>query len=149
MVIVYKESPINWHLLGHNIQVDNYGLVNLVAEGSAVVVELVRNDLNGEQLAGELLALLEPARNQEVRNELHGGFSEAWRAGETRNEQPQAFWSSCAHKRQPSDTQSFSQVDSFRSQTCSHWVLYALGRAVRIAFAPRLTHRASERSCIK
>ena len=69
MVIVYKESPINWHLLGRLIQVDNYGLVNLVA-GREVVTELMQNDLNGEQLARELLALLEPARNQTLRNEL-------------------------------------------------------------------------------
>mgnify|MGYP006174282679 CR=1 FL=1 len=69
MVIVYKESPINWHLLGRLIQVDNYGLVNLVA-GREVVTELMQNTLNGEQLARELLALLEPARNQTIRNEL-------------------------------------------------------------------------------
>ena len=69
MVIVYKESPINWHLLGRLIQVDNYGLVNLVA-GREVVAELMQNKLNGEQLARELLALLEPVRNQTLRNEL-------------------------------------------------------------------------------
>jgi lipid-A-disaccharide synthase len=69
MVIVYKESPINWHLLGRLIQVDNYGLVNLVA-GRKVVTELMQNELNGEQLARELLTLLEPERNQTIRNEL-------------------------------------------------------------------------------
>ena len=69
MVIVYKESSINWHVLGRLIQVDNYGLVNLVA-GRAVVTELMQNDLNGEQLARELLALLDPERNQIIRNEL-------------------------------------------------------------------------------
>ena len=70
MVIVYKESPINWHLLGRLIQVDNYGLVNLVA-GREVVTELMQNKLNGEQLARELLALLEPERNQMLREEMH------------------------------------------------------------------------------
>jgi lipid-A-disaccharide synthase len=69
MVIVYKESPINWHLLGRLIQVDNYGLVNLVA-GREVVTELMQNELNGEQLARELFALLEPARTQTIRSEL-------------------------------------------------------------------------------
>jgi lipid-A-disaccharide synthase len=69
MVIVYKESPINWHLLGRLIQVDNYGLVNLVA-GREVVTELMQNDLNGEQLAGELITLLEPERNQTIRDEM-------------------------------------------------------------------------------
>ena len=69
MVIVYKESPINWHVLGRLIQVDNYGLVNLVA-GREVVKELMQNELNGEQLAQELMALLAPERNQTVRDEM-------------------------------------------------------------------------------
>jgi len=69
MVIVYKESPINWHLLGRLIHVDNYGLVNLVA-GRDVVTELMQNELNGEQLARELLTLLEPARNQTIRDAM-------------------------------------------------------------------------------
>lgn len=69
MVIVYKESPINWHLLGRLIQVAHYGLVNLVA-GREVVTELMQNELNGEQLARELLGLLEPAHNQRIRKEL-------------------------------------------------------------------------------
>jgi lipid-A-disaccharide synthase len=69
MVIVYKESPINWHLLGRLIQVDNYGLVNLIA-GREVVTELMQNELNGERLAGELLALVEPERNQTIRKEM-------------------------------------------------------------------------------
>ena len=69
MVIVYKESPTNWHLLGSLIQVDNYGLVNLVA-GRELVTELMQNELNGEQLASELLALLEPERNQMLREEM-------------------------------------------------------------------------------
>ena len=69
MVIVYKESPINWHLLGRLIQVDNYGLVNLVA-GRDVVTELIQNELNGERLSSELLALLEPERNQMLREEM-------------------------------------------------------------------------------
>lgn len=69
MVIVYKESPINWHVLGRLIQVDNYGLVNLVA-GRDVVTELMQNELNGEELARELLTLLEPERNQTIRDEM-------------------------------------------------------------------------------
>ena len=69
MVIVYKESPINWHLLGRLIQVDNYGLVNLVA-GREVVAELMQNELNGERLARELLGLLDPKRNQTLREEM-------------------------------------------------------------------------------
>lgn len=69
MVIVYKESLLNWHLLGRLIQVDNYGLVNLVA-GREVVSELMQNELNGEQLARELFTLLEPERNRTIRDEM-------------------------------------------------------------------------------
>jgi lipid-A-disaccharide synthase len=66
MVVVYKESAINWHLLGSLITVDHYGLVNLVA-GERVATELMQDDLNGERLASELLLLLEENRNTEAR----------------------------------------------------------------------------------
>jgi lipid-A-disaccharide synthase len=69
MVIVYKESLVNWNTLGRLINVDFYGLVNLVA-GEEVVTELMQDDLNGEKLAAELLSLLEPKRNQNLRERL-------------------------------------------------------------------------------
>jgi lipid-A-disaccharide synthase len=70
MTIVYKESTINWHTLGRLINVDHFGLVNLVA-GERVVNELMQSDLNGETLAAELLSLLEAKRNENMRNRLH------------------------------------------------------------------------------
>ena len=70
MVIVYKESPINWHTLGRLINVEHYGLVNLVA-GDRLAAELMQNDLTGERLAQELLPLLEMDRNQQMRAELN------------------------------------------------------------------------------
>jgi lipid-A-disaccharide synthase len=69
MVVVYKESFINWHTLGRLINVDHYGLVNLIA-GEGVATELMQDELNGERLARELLALLEPARNSQMRTQL-------------------------------------------------------------------------------
>jgi lipid-A-disaccharide synthase len=83
MVIVYKESMINWHVLGSLITTEHYGLVNLVA-GDRVATELMQDDLNGERLANELLSLLDQERNaamrsrlQEVAHELgEGGASE-------------------------------------------------------------------------
>lgn len=69
MVIVYKESPINWHVLGSLINVDHYGLVNLIA-GTRVVTELMQNDLDGTRLSRELMDLLNPNRSVEVRREL-------------------------------------------------------------------------------
>ncbi|MCU1264677.1 MAG: Lipid-A-disaccharide synthase [Acidobacteria bacterium] len=70
MVIVYKESPVNWHTLGRLITADHFGLVNLVA-GKRVVTELMQNDLNGEKLGAELLALLKPEQNQAMKIKLH------------------------------------------------------------------------------
>ena len=69
MVIVYKESPINWHTLGRLITSPFYGLVNLVAE-KEVVKELMQDELTGERLAAELTRLLEPATNQAIRTSL-------------------------------------------------------------------------------
>jgi len=69
MVIVYKESFLNWHLLGSLITAEHYGLVNLIA-GRRIVTELMQNELNGERLARELLDLLDPDRNRAMRDEL-------------------------------------------------------------------------------
>jgi lipid-A-disaccharide synthase len=69
MVVVYKESLINWHTLGRLITVDHYGLVNLVA-GERVATELMQNDLNGERLANELLLLLDRETNEDARMRL-------------------------------------------------------------------------------
>ena len=69
MVIVYKESPINWHVLGSLIRVDHYGLVNLIA-GRRVAHELMQHELDGARLSRELIDLLDPDRNRQVRREL-------------------------------------------------------------------------------
>lgn len=69
MVVVYKESAVNWHTLGRLITVPHYGLVNLVA-GGEIAKELMQTDLTGENLAHELLALLDPNRNKAAREEL-------------------------------------------------------------------------------
>jgi lipid-A-disaccharide synthase len=69
MVVVYKESLINWHTLGRLITVDHYGLVNLVA-GERVATELMQDDFNGERLANELLWLLDKKTNEDARTRL-------------------------------------------------------------------------------
>jgi lipid-A-disaccharide synthase len=78
LVIVYKESPVNWHTLGRLINVPHFGLVNLVA-GREIAKELIQNDLIGDNLAGELLRLLEEETNARAREGLH---SVAHRLGE-------------------------------------------------------------------
>jgi lipid-A-disaccharide synthase len=70
MVIVYKESAINWHVLGSMITAEHYGLVNLIA-GERMVTELMQDNLNGDQLAAELIGLLDEERNQAMRTRLH------------------------------------------------------------------------------
>ncbi len=70
LVIVYKESAINWHTLGRLINAEHFGLVNLIA-GERMVTELMQQDLTGEKLSGELLCLLDTERNQSMRARLH------------------------------------------------------------------------------
>jgi lipid-A-disaccharide synthase len=69
LVVVYKESPINWHVLGSLINAEHYGLVNLIAQ-SRLATELIQSDFTGPRLAVELLSLLESERNAAVRKEL-------------------------------------------------------------------------------
>jgi lipid-A-disaccharide synthase len=66
LVVVYKESALNWHTLGRLISVEHYGLVNLVA-GARVAPELMQDDFDGASLARELLTLLEPTNNERAR----------------------------------------------------------------------------------
>ena len=69
MVVVYKESPINWHTLGRLITVPHYGLVNLIA-GKEIAKELMQDQLLGNNLVRELLKLLEPETNNAMRSSL-------------------------------------------------------------------------------
>lgn len=71
MVIVYKESNINWHTLGRLITAEHYGLVNLVA-GERLVTELMQDELNGQRLAQELIHLLNDQTNLRFRESLQG-----------------------------------------------------------------------------
>ena len=69
MVVVYKESPVNWHTLGRLIRVQHFGLVNLVA-GKEIAKELMQDNLTGKNLVQELVKLLEPERNKVARDQL-------------------------------------------------------------------------------
>ena len=71
LVIVYKESALNWHTLGSLITAEHYGLANLIA-GRRIGTELIQDQLTAESLARELLSLLEPDRNAAMRAELKG-----------------------------------------------------------------------------
>jgi lipid-A-disaccharide synthase len=69
MVVVYKESPINWHTLGRLITVEHYGLVNLVA-GREIAKELMQDQFTAENLSTRLLELLDPETNKTMRANL-------------------------------------------------------------------------------
>jgi len=69
MVVVYKESPINWHTLGRLITVSHFGLVNLVA-GKEIAKELMQDQYTAENLSTRLLELLEPETNRAMRASL-------------------------------------------------------------------------------
>jgi len=69
MVIVYRESPINWHVLGRLINTDHFGLVNLVA-GERIVPELMQADFTGQQLAVQIISLLGAEENDGMRKRL-------------------------------------------------------------------------------
>src|SRR6185503_18671869 len=69
MVVVYKESAINWQTLGRLTHPDHYGLVNLLS-GRRMMTELIQNELTGERLATEIISLLEPKRNHALRLQL-------------------------------------------------------------------------------
>ena len=82
MAIVYKTSVLNYKLLRPLIDVEHFGLINLIA-GERVAAELIQDEFTGDALAAELLRLLAPAENKRVRERLknatdklgHGGAS--------------------------------------------------------------------------
>ncbi len=80
LVVVYKESALNWHTLGRLIRVEHFGLVNLIA-GERVAPELMQNELTGESLANELLALLNPERNASTRSRLRAAAARLGEGG--------------------------------------------------------------------
>jgi lipid-A-disaccharide synthase len=70
LVIVYKESALNWRTLGSLITTEHYGLVNLIAQ-RRLATELIQDEFTGETLARELLSLLDPRRSVQMRTELN------------------------------------------------------------------------------
>ncbi|HYO99142.1 MAG TPA: lipid-A-disaccharide synthase [Pyrinomonadaceae bacterium] len=83
LVVVYKESFLNWHTLGRLITTEHYGLVNLVA-GERIAPELMQNDFTGDSLAAELLKLLDADRNAATRERLRAVTSGLGAGGASR-----------------------------------------------------------------
>jgi lipid-A-disaccharide synthase len=57
MVIIYKLAPFTYQLAKHLVKVPNIGLCNIVA-GETVVQELIQDQANPENIAGEIGSLL-------------------------------------------------------------------------------------------
>ncbi|QQS33632.1 MAG: lipid-A-disaccharide synthase [Acidobacteriota bacterium] len=82
MAVVYKTSALNYKLLRPLIDVEHFGLINLVA-GKRVAREMIQDELTPEDLAKELQRLLVPETNRKMRRDLaeaveklgHGGAS--------------------------------------------------------------------------
>jgi lipid-A-disaccharide synthase len=82
MVIVYKGTALNYALLKPLISVEHYGLINLIA-GERIAKELIQHEFTAAAVSAELLRLLDPGENAEMREKLshareklgHGGAS--------------------------------------------------------------------------
>lgn len=80
--IVYKTSAFNYKLMRPLIDVEHFGLINLIA-GERVAKELIQDDLTPKALSDELFRLLKPPENASMREKLkaaadklgHGGAS--------------------------------------------------------------------------
>lgn len=88
MVIVYRLAPLTYALGRRLVQVDTYGMVNLVA-GERIVPELIQDDFTPAAVARETLRLLQPGADRartiaalrEVRSKL-GGVGASRRAAD-------------------------------------------------------------------
>jgi lipid-A-disaccharide synthase len=70
LVTFYRVNRLSWMLGKHLVRVPFFSMVNLIA-GRKVVPELIQNEMTGERLAVEVMALLgNPARQAKMRGEL-------------------------------------------------------------------------------
>jgi lipid-A-disaccharide synthase len=76
MVTFYKVTPATWLIGRPFVNVPFYSMVNLIA-GRAVVPELIQDQMTGENLAREALALL---RSEDARRRMKQGLDEVTRA---------------------------------------------------------------------
>ncbi|HUR98843.1 MAG TPA: lipid-A-disaccharide synthase [Pyrinomonadaceae bacterium] len=80
MAIVYKTSALNYKLLRPLIDVEHFGLINLIA-GERVAAELIQDEFTPESLADELFRLLDAGTNREVREKLRATSEKLGRGG--------------------------------------------------------------------
>lgn len=83
MAIVYKTSAMNYAMLKPLISVEHYGLINLIA-GERLAAELIQHDFTARSLSDELLRLLEPNANAEMRTKLKAAADKLGEGGASR-----------------------------------------------------------------
>ena len=67
MVIVYRLSPLTYHIVRYFARVNTIGMVNVIA-GESVVPELVQGEFTPEAVSDEIVSFLrEPARAEQTR----------------------------------------------------------------------------------
>ncbi len=69
LLIVYKVSSLNWKILRPFIKTEHFGLINLIAN-ERLASEFMQSDFTVDKIANEVLRLLEPKNNQEMRQRL-------------------------------------------------------------------------------
>lgn len=69
LAVVYKSSNFNWFAIRPLISVEHFGLVNLIAQ-QRLAKEFIQFDLTANSLSEELVRLLDPDVNQNMRTEL-------------------------------------------------------------------------------
>lgn len=80
MVIIYRASTLNHAVMRPLIEIETFGMVNLIA-GRSIVSELIQFDVTGEKIANEVVAVLSDASRYskmkediaEVRSQLESG----------------------------------------------------------------------------
>lgn len=83
MAIVYKTSAMNYALLKPLISVEHYGLINLIA-GERLAAELIQHEFTAASLSAELLRLLEPETNADMRTKLKAAADKLGAGGASR-----------------------------------------------------------------
>ncbi|HVF30541.1 MAG TPA: lipid-A-disaccharide synthase [Pyrinomonadaceae bacterium] len=80
LAIVYKTSSVNYKLLRPLIDVEHFGLINLIA-GERVAAELIQDDFTPTTLSEELFVLLDPVENTLRRERLQAAALKLGRGG--------------------------------------------------------------------
>jgi lipid-A-disaccharide synthase len=70
MIIIYQASTLNHAIMRPLIEIETFGMVNLIA-GRRIVPELIQFDVTGERIANEMAAILsDPSRYWKMKEDI-------------------------------------------------------------------------------